>query len=46
VLARGGSTWSPPQAAVANGVAADRRLEPDWPVKVAVSEPYRSAKPG
>ena len=45
VLARGGSTWSPPQAAVANGVAADRRLEPDWPVKVAVSEPYRSAKP-
>jgi predicted Zn-dependent protease len=46
VLARGGSTWSPAQAAVANGVAADRRLEPGWPVKVAVSESYRSAKPG
>ena len=45
VIARGGSTWSPAQAAVANGVAADRRLERDWPVKVAVSEHYR-ANPG
>jgi predicted Zn-dependent protease len=43
VLARGGATWSPAQAAVANGVAPDRRLERDWPVKVPVSEPYRPA---
>jgi predicted Zn-dependent protease len=43
VLARGGAAWSPAQAAVANGVAADRQLERDWPVKVAVSERYRPA---
>jgi predicted Zn-dependent protease len=43
VLARGGATWSPGQAAVANGVAADQPLERDWPVKVAVSERYRPA---
>jgi predicted Zn-dependent protease len=43
VLARGGATWSPAQAAVANGVAPDRRLERDWPVKVPVSERYRPA---
>ena len=43
VLARGGAAWSPAQAAVANGVAPDRPLERDWPVKVAVSERYRPA---
>jgi predicted Zn-dependent protease len=43
VLARGGATWTPAQAAVANGVATDGRLERDWPVKVAVSERYRPA---
>jgi predicted Zn-dependent protease len=41
VVARGGSTWSAAQAAVANGVKPDGRLEPDWPVKVAVSQRYR-----
>jgi predicted Zn-dependent protease len=41
VVARGGSTWSAAQAAVANGVAADGKLDRDWPVKVAVSERYR-----
>ena len=41
VLARGGATWSAAQAAVANGIATERQLEPDWPVKVAVSERYR-----
>jgi len=41
VLARGGATWTPAQAAVANGVGAERQLESDWPVKVAVSERYR-----
>jgi predicted Zn-dependent protease len=45
VLARGGTSWSPAQAAVANGVAAERQLERDWPVKVAVSERYRPAGP-
>jgi predicted Zn-dependent protease len=43
VLARGGAAWNPAQAAVANGIAPERRLEPDWPVKVAVSERYRPA---
>jgi predicted Zn-dependent protease len=43
VLARGGATWSLAQAAAANGVATDRQLERDWPVKVAVSERYRPA---
>ena len=42
VLARGGAAWTPALAAVANGVAADRPLERDWPVKVAVSERYRA----
>lgn len=46
VIARGGSSWSPAQAAVANGVPADRPLERDWPLKVPVSEPYRPAGPG
>ena len=41
VLARGGATWSAAQAAVANGIATERQVEPDWPVKVAVSERYR-----
>jgi predicted Zn-dependent protease len=43
VLARGGAAWSAAQAAVANGVTAERPLERDWPVKVAVSERYRPA---
>jgi predicted Zn-dependent protease len=43
VLARGGATWTPAQTAVANGVATDRPLERDWPLKVAVSERYRPA---
>jgi predicted Zn-dependent protease len=43
ILARGGATWTPAQAAVANGVGTDRPLEPDWPVKVAVAERYRPA---
>jgi predicted Zn-dependent protease len=42
VLTRGGATWTPAQAALANGVAPGRRLERDWPVKVAISERYRS----
>jgi predicted Zn-dependent protease len=41
VLARGGAAWSPAQAAVANAVGGEQTLERDWPVKVAVSEPYR-----
>ena len=41
VLARGGAAWTPAQAAVANGVGAEQKLERDWPVKVAVSERYR-----
>ena len=41
VLARGGATWTPAQAALANGVTPDRRLERDWPVKVSISERYR-----
>ena len=41
VLARGGATWTAAQAALANGVAPERRLERDWPVKVSVSERYR-----
>jgi predicted Zn-dependent protease len=44
VLARGGATWTPAQAAVANGVGTERQLEPDWPVKVAVSERYRPGR--
>lgn len=43
VIARGGAAWSAAQAAVANGVTAERPLERDWPVKVAVSERYRPA---
>jgi predicted Zn-dependent protease len=43
VVARGGATWSPAQAAAANGVATEQKLERDWPVKVAVSERYRLA---
>jgi predicted Zn-dependent protease len=43
VLARGGAMWNPAQAAVANGVATEQRLERDWPVKVAVAERYRPA---
>jgi predicted Zn-dependent protease len=43
VLARGGSAWSPAQAAVANAVAPERQLEPGWPIKVAVSGRYRPA---
>jgi len=41
VLARGGAAWSAAQAAVANGVAPERPLERDWPVKVAVVERYQ-----
>ena len=41
VLARGGAAWSAAQAAVANAVGGEQTLERDWPVKVAVSEPYR-----
>jgi predicted Zn-dependent protease len=41
VVARGGAAWTPAQAAVANGVALDQKLEGNWPVKVAVSERYR-----
>jgi predicted Zn-dependent protease len=41
VLARGGAVWSPAQAAVANAVTPERRLEADWPVKVAARERYR-----
>jgi len=43
VIARGGAAWSAAQAAVANGVTAERPLERDWPVKVAVSERYKPA---
>jgi len=42
LLARGGATWTPAQAALVNGVAPERRLDRDWPVKVAISERYRS----
>ena len=43
VLSRGGTTWSPPMAAVANAIRVDQRLEADWPVKVSVAERYRPA---
>jgi predicted Zn-dependent protease len=43
VLARGGGTWSPERMAVANGIAADRKLEAGWPVKVPVSQRYARA---
>jgi predicted Zn-dependent protease len=43
VLERGGAAWSPAQAAVVNGVTAERQLEGNWPVKVAVSERYRAS---
>jgi predicted Zn-dependent protease len=42
VLARSGSTWNPLRAAVANGVTALTRLEPGWPVKVAVRQRHAS----
>ena len=42
LLARGGATWTPAQAALVNGVAPERRLDRDWPAKVAISERYRS----
>ena len=41
MLARGGAAWNAEQASVANGIAADARIEPGWPVKMAVSERYR-----
>jgi predicted Zn-dependent protease len=41
VLGRGGSIWKAVQAEVANGVQSDTRLEPGWPVKVAIAERYR-----
>lgn len=44
VVARGGGTWTPEQAAVANGVALDQRLDREWPVKVPVSERYRPGR--
>jgi predicted Zn-dependent protease len=44
VVARGGGTWNAAQAAVANGVTVDRKLDADWPVKVAVSERYRPTR--
>jgi len=44
VVARGGSTWKPARAAVANGVATDTKLEPGWPVKVPVSRRYDSSR--
>jgi predicted Zn-dependent protease len=37
VVARAGGAWDPARAAVANGVAADTRLEPGWPVKLALA---------
>jgi hypothetical protein len=40
VLARGGSTWSAAQMAVANGITVDAKLEAGWPVKVPVSQRY------
>jgi predicted Zn-dependent protease len=40
VLARGGGTWDAERTAVANGTMADARLEPGWPVKVAVAQRY------
>jgi predicted Zn-dependent protease len=46
VLARGGSSWTPAQAAVANAVAVDTKLDPGWPVKVAISERYAAALSG
>src|SRR5262249_3022965 len=42
MLARGGAGWNAAQAAVANGIAANARIEAGWPVKVAVSERYRA----
>ena len=46
VLARGGSSWTPTQAAVANAVAVDAELDRGWPVKVAVNEPYAAGLSG
>jgi predicted Zn-dependent protease len=41
VVSRGGSTWTPSLAAIANGVSLDRKLDGGWPVKVSVTERYR-----
>ena len=43
VLARGGATWKPDQAAVANGTTVDTKLEGGWPVKVPVAQRYTPA---
>ncbi len=43
VLARGGSTWNAARIAMANGVAADARLDAGWPVKVPVARRYAPA---
>jgi predicted Zn-dependent protease len=41
VIGRGGAAWSPALAAVANGIAPDRPLERDFPLKLAVAQRYR-----
>jgi len=41
MAARAGGPWGAARMAVANGIAADARLEAGWPVKVAVTEQYR-----
>src|SRR5262249_22054858 len=44
MLSRGGAAWSAEQASVADGIAADARIEPGWPVERAVSERYRGTR--
>src|SRR5262249_19553926 len=41
MLAPGGAAGSGERAAAARGMGADARIEPGWPVKMAVSERYR-----
>ena len=42
VLARGGGTWNPARIAVANGTTVDATLGAGWPVKVPVTQRYRT----
>jgi predicted Zn-dependent protease len=44
IARRTGSVWSADEIAMANGLAAGARLAAGQPIKVAVSEPYRSRR--
>lgn len=43
IVKRAGSAWSADEAAVANALARDARLARGAPIKLAISEPWRSA---